>query len=279
MQRERWHARRGFRRPRSLFRPLYLGTFLAMTVPLPCVAQLHPTHIDSTLWGGFSIGLSLGWEQAREDLLVPMRWAGLGAGLRLRWGDRGGARKHAFDLLIPFSLYENRFGHRGYGLGIEVGYGYAIGTVDTALRGALALGGQARWDLHDGFYQSWDEEHAYWLSSLSVGPRLVWTRAGSPTLRFTFEMPVIAAVSRPPKDRLNKMDPLTRPSFHLVDMQRHMRLTGVLELLAFRGGVTLRPLRGPAFLLSYDVEYVRFGDPEKVLTLSHRFTLSRGFGR
>ena len=263
---------------RAVFSAFWLVLFLSPTVPGCGVAQAGPAPSDPPGWGGFSLGIFLAHDQAREDLLVPMRWKGPGVGLRLRWGNPGAARNHSLDLLLPFSLYENRFGHRAYGLGIEVGYGYAAGSLSTPFRGVLAIAGQLRWDLHDGFYQSWDEEHAYWLSSLSLGPRLVWTLPGPPCLRMAVEIPLLAAASRPPRNRWTKMDPLTRPSFHLIEMQKNMRLTGIPAFLGIRGGVTARMGARSSFSLSYDVDFTRFKDPEKVVTVSHRFTVSRRIG-
>lgn len=252
---------------------------LSLAHPLPARAQVREETARRGVRAGVRIGLSFGWDQAREDLLAPITWSGPGVGIRLSWRGQDRAVGHAFDFLLPFSLYENRFGHRGFGLGIEVDYGYSIALFEMKELGGLSVGGRIRWDLHDGYYQSWDEEHAYWLSTLSLGPRLLWASSGGRNLRLTVDMPLLAGVARPPRHRLNKTDPLTKVSFHLFDMQRHMRWTAIPGLTAVRAGLSLPIRRESAFMVAYEIDYVSYGEPDRVVTLSHRFSVTRLVGR
>lgn len=229
----------------------------------------------------FRYGLALGYDQARDDLLLPMAWAGLGVGLRTAMERVGARTRHTFSLQLPASLLQNRFGHKALALGAEASY-----TVDRAVGraagGVLALGGQVKWDLHDGFYASWDEEHAYWLTAYSLGPRVAWRRVpGSGSgLSAELDLPLIAAVARPPATRLLKTDPLTHVAFHLFDTSRNPVLTGFPRYTAAHLGLAwTRPWGGGRLVLSYDLELNTYSQPARVTTLSSRFGIARAGGR
>lgn len=226
---------------------------------------------------GFSFGLSLGHDQARDDLLVPMRWAGPGLGLRFGWDRAGAATRHEAALQLPVSLFLNRYDHKAIALGLEASYALVRAVRPTGNRGTLELGGHARIDLHDGYYGSWDEEHAYWFTAWAVGPRLGWTDAPGRTwqLGALLEVPVVALVSRPPRYRLNKADPLTHLSFHLFDTSRNLRFAAPPDYLALHAGIRLTKPRTSGLALGWDFDLATYADPARVITLSQRIHVSR----
>lgn len=278
--------------PRSTFcrrdpgRAVRTGPGLAAALAFVLVAQ--PVDLAGQADAGprpeaavhrISWGLQLAWDQARDDLLVPLRWSGLGFGLRLDWSRTGARGRHDTGLLLPFSIYHNKFGHAGYALGIEAGYAYVRRLSGPGTHGSFALGGRLGWDLYDGFYESWDEEHAYWFSSLWLGPRLAWSGALGRDARLTLDLPLVAGVARPPRYRLNKTDPLTRLGFHLVDTQKGMTFAAAPDFAALLTGLTMPVRRGSAVRLSYEFAIATVSHPARVITMSHRITVSHGRGR
>jgi hypothetical protein len=226
----------------------------------------------------FGYGLVISHDQARDDLLVPLRWSGPGVGLRLEWERAGGTSRHSVKAILPASFYKNRFGHKGYALGMEIAYSYARET-RRSLRGEnLFLGGQAKWDVHHGYYESWDEEHIYWLGAYSLGPRLAWNRPSGDNTRVTAELDIalVALVSRPPLERLEKNDPRTKPSFYFTSPHRDMALAGPFDYSSLHGGLSLaRKWGGSSIVFTYDLELVTYDEPARVVTLSNRFSLVR----
>ncbi len=226
----------------------------------------------------FGYGLMIAHEQVREDLLVPLRWSGPSVGLLLQWERSAAMSRQSVRALIPASFYENRFGHDGYGLGLEIAYSYLRKARDDFGRGHLFFGGQVKWDVHHGYYESWDEEHIYWLGAYSLGPRLTWNRARGDNTRLAAELdlPLIALVSRPPLERLNKADPRTKPSFYFTSPHRDIEFAGPFEYKAVHGGISVTRRWGRSSLVfSYDLELVTYDEPERVITLSNRFSIVR----
>jgi hypothetical protein len=268
---------------------LFVALLLACATPVPAWARqvqqacsAGPSHpgcdgLGGTRRQGIAFGLSAGHDQARDDLLVPMRWAGLGLGIRFEW-DRTGTRSwHDASLHLPVSLYLNRFDHKALGLGLELAYAWVHGVAQTGGRGRLALGGHARLDLHDGFYGSWDEEHGYWFTAWALGPRVAWAGPPGPKwqLGAVVDVPLVAAVSRPPRYRLNKTDPLTKLSFHLLDTNRDLHLAGPPDYIALHAGVRLTRPRASGLALGFDFDLATCDTPERVITVTNRIHVSR----
>lgn len=226
----------------------------------------------------FGYGLMIAHDQAREDLLIPLRWSGPGVGLRLEWERAAAMSRHSVKALVPVSFYENRFGHEGYGLGLEIAYSYTRKAREDFHRGRLFFGGQVKWDVHHGYYESWDEEHIYWLGAYSLGPRLAWSAPRGEKTRLAAELdfPLIALVSRPPLERLHKSDPRTKPSFYFTGPNRDMSFAGPFDYTAVHGGVSVTRRWGKSsIVLTYDLELVTYDEPERVVTLSNRFSIVR----
>jgi len=270
---------------RSTHRCLLL-VVLAALLPRAAPAQERSTR------SGFAFGLSLGVDQARDDLLAPLRWTGPGLGIRLAWDRETSRSRHEASLGLPVSLYQNRFDHKGLTLGLDATYGY-VRTVrgpggevaagqgptgpDVGLGSTLALGAHVRYDLHDGWYGSWDEEHGYWFTALGLGPRVSWSALPGPGWRLgaTLDVPVAALVARPPRYRLTKVDPLTSLSYHVVDTNRHMRWATVPDYLAAHAAVRFTRSRGSGLALGFDVDFATYDAPERVVTLTYRVHVSR----
>ena len=226
----------------------------------------------------FGYGLVLAHDQAREDLLIPLRWRGPSVGLRLQWERAAAMSRHSIQGVVPASFYENRFGHEGYGLGFEIAYSYARQVREDLHRGRLFLGGQAKWDVHHGYYESWDEEHIYWLGAYSLGPRLAWDmpQGDNTRLAAVLDVPLIALVSRPPLERLNKTDPRTKPSFYFTSPHRDIAFAGPFDYTAVHGGVSVARRWGKSSIVfAYDLELVTYDEPARVVTLSNRFSIVR----
>lgn len=225
---------------------------------------------------GFAFGLSLGIDQAREDLVAPLRWVGPGLGIRLAWDRETSRSWQEATLGLPVSLYQNRFDHKALGLGLEATYGY-VRVVRGDVTSGLALGGHVRYDVHDGWYASWDEEHAYWFTALALGPRGSWSAALGTgwQLGATLDVPLAALVARPPQYRLTKVDPLTSLSYHLIDTARHMRWATVPDYLAAHAALRLTRPRGSGLALGFDIDLATYDEPARVLTLTYRIHVSR----
>lgn len=250
------------------------GPQLEAQTPEPTAADRDPSSDRGT---HVSYGLVIAYDQARDDLLAPIRWWGPAVGLRFELDVTGPRATHQVSLLPSLSFLDNRYDHPGYAAGIEFGYAYTRPLGKRQGEEGLSLGAALRWDLHNGLYESWDDEHLYWFNAYSLAPRLAWTHrpgAGG-RLAVELELPVVAFVARPPPSRLGKTEPLTRLWFHVSEPHRDLHLTSFPDYLALRGGASYAMRLGAARLVvGYSLAVSSFDAPARVTTVSHRFHLS-----
>ena len=227
---------------------------------------------------GWAIRLLAAYDQFRDDALIPLRWSGPAAGLSVGWGRASGPVRHAFSLTVPASFLHNRFDDPGYALGIEISYTFDHMVASDLAAGSAYLGLRAGWDLHDGFYESWDDEHIYWLNVYSVGPRALWSRPLGETTRIsaTLDVPLVAVVGRPPAQRLTKTDRLASPLFHLTEPHKDLTFATVWDYPATRVGLSLARRWGGSWLvITYGLERSSYDEPARVQTFSNRLEIGR----
>ncbi len=260
--------------------PLFLVPSVARAGEVPLLAASRCAGTDSVPgWGrGLGLGLVFTFTQSRDGLLAPLRWKGPGLGLQSSWtwGPSDATSSVGFD--VHLSILSNRFGHRGYALAPELSYGYLRRVAEAGTGASGWAGGRLPVDLFNGFYESWDDEHLYWVTAYSVGPTVAWRgRARGIAWWGGVDLPVLAAVSRPSADRLNQIDRLTKLSGHFVDTQKHLALATVPEYVAIHATLgTHARLAGLRFMLSYDLDWSTFDSPSRVSLLRHSVTVARG---
>lgn len=218
-------------------------------------------------------------DQVREELLAPLRWGGAGGGVHAAWRREAGAGRHTLSLTAPATVLSNRFGDEGIGLSPRVEYSYVREVAGVRpLGGTLRAGVQAGWSMYAGYYGSWDEEHAYWLTATSLGPRVEWSRqvARGTSLEGAVSVPALALVSRPPLHRRNKIDDLTRPLFYLFGTHRDARLAAFPDLAALRAEVAVERGTGRTRLVvGYELESVSHDRPDAIRRLAGRLVVAR----
>jgi len=135
--------------------------------------------------------------------------------------------------------------------------------------------------MFNGYYESWDDQHLYWLTAYSVGPTFAWRgRAQGLTAWLDLDAPLVAAVSRPHADRTNQMDRLTKLSGHFVDTQKDLRFATLPEYAALHAtaGVLVH-VAGRSLALSYDLDWSTYASPSRVTVLAHRLTVGHRASR
>ncbi len=232
----------------------------------------------SDVESGWGFGIIAAYDQFRDDLLVPLRWSGPAVGLHVGWGRRDERSEGSVSIVLPASILENRFGDPAYALGLEASYRYERSLDARAGSGTLWVGGALKWDLHDGFYESWDDEHIYWLNAYSLRPGLRWRRTLGEDTRFSSRLDVaaVALVARPPENRLTKTDPLTSPGFHLAEPHKRLQLVSVPDYTSVQLDLALARRWGGSWLVvAYVVERSSYDAPARVTGVSHRIEVSR----
>lgn len=260
-----------------MFGTLWIALLVFAAAPALAQRVESPAASDNI----FQLGMSLGYEEAREDLLVPLRWRGTSLGLRLGWARETPGSRQGTSLLLPLSVYWDRFGYVGLvGVGPKMYHAYVREVGKPGPRGSFNLGGLLRWQMHNGQYLDWDDEHIFWFSAFSAGPRFEWrspsTRATE--LTGTLDAALVAAVSRPTRYRLNKIDDVTTFSGQFLDTQKHFELTGPPAYVSFHAGLSARRPHSK-FVFAYDLDFSTYDSPARVVTVAHRIGFVRELGR
>jgi hypothetical protein len=216
---------------------------------------------------------TLGSASARDDLLVPLAFTGPGLGLGSRYRLGFGTNAIEAELGLGLALLTNRFEHEAEQLshGLAVGYSRVIAPNGGQRTELAAI---VRWQDELTYFESWDDAHGYWLSSLVLAPAVRDSRALSSALvlESRAEVALLGISARPPERRWNKQDALTHFSYHVDRLGHGTRLATPLNLQSLRAEALLRFRRsaapvGSGFGAGLTAAFSRSGDPEPYLLL------------
>jgi len=181
----------------------------------------------------FDYGLALELLQVRDDLLRPLRWTGGTLGIALGLDAIRPDGRHRADLGLAFGVLWNRFGHQGAVVQQDLHYAY----VHRVARGRpfdVLVGGAYRYQSIDAVYVDWDDSFMYWFTMHTLAPAVAFETSLSATseLVATVEIPMVGFVSRPPEERIYKVDPLSQPLRWPKLTHAEPMLTGPTNLFA-----------------------------------------------
>lgn len=224
-------------------------------------------------------GLHLSVTQVRDDLLVPLRFAGPGAGISFGHAfEDDGFRLESRFRLTASALFD-RYGTTNAVLlpSLDLGahrHVTCFGETTLGLGAFLSLNETV-------FYpMAWDDAHAYWLGVTSIGPsaRLV-TPLGERHVALELGIPVLGLVSRPPRHRLYKVDDLVNAGFWFSRFADEPKLTSVHELQALRLRGTWQG-RGTGFRIDpfAELDFATFSEPVRMVHVSLHLGAEARFG-
>lgn len=224
-------------------------------------------------------GLHLAFTQMREDLLVPLRFAGPGTGISFGYAfDDGGFRLES-RVRVTASAILDRYGTPNAILlpSLDLGAQWhltSFGDTHLALGAFLSL-------KETVFYPvSWDDAHAYWLGVTSLGPSArLMTPLGERHLALDLGIPVVGLVSRPPLHRLYKVDNLVSAGFWLGRFADAPKLSSVHELQALRLRGTWQG-NGTGFRIDpfAELDFETFSQPARMVHVSLYLGAEARFG-
>ena len=154
-------------------------------------------------------GLALGALQLRDDLLRPLRWNGGQAVLMVGLEVDTGRWLHRAGIELGAGLLQDRYGDGGMVVTQSAHYA-CLARLRADRRIHVLVGATYRYESIDAYYYDWDDSFLYWMTSHSIAPTVVlethpWQGR---TLRASFELPVVGLLSRPPSERIYKVEPL-----------------------------------------------------------------------
>ena len=223
----------------------------------------------------FSYGISLCHDQAREDLLVPFRWAGVGVGIPVAWSFVGEILTVGTELKLALSYLEERYGNGGFIATPEFLFEW-YGRIWE--RGPLdfALGAVLRFRINDEELFSWDDAHLYYLASHMIGPEAVleWDRLNKSILYLRLGLPFIGFVGRPEEKRFVKQE-LGSVGVYFTEPNRNLEFATLPDYTSFELAIGItRLLRRSALKLEYVLDFERYSEPVPFARLTNSIMFS-----
>jgi len=85
------------------------------------------------------------------------------------------------------------------------------------------------------FWGSWDDVHLYWLTAYSMGAAIQWQKrlSGNKQTLVRMEIPIINWISRPPRYRYTKQEPLASISYHYSEPNKSLNFATLDTYQAF----------------------------------------------
>ena len=236
-----------------------------------CVGLAGATALGAGVDYDVGVGLAGTYVQARENLVAPLKFAGPSAAVTTTLAGRSEtseveARVHVMPVRLRDRYDSENWGFSG---GFDGRWRLDVRHGDRAV---MRLGVMLDFHSWVGYFRAWDEVHAYWLSVIAAGPSLqVVARApGDRDWSVDLEVPVVAAVARPPRYRADIADDLIDFGYWVSRIADGPRVTSVHELQAGRFRLTWRG-RGSGFRVDPwgGFEFESFTEPEWVARLTY----------
>lgn len=265
-------------------RRVRIGPLFAVAVALFSPAVAGAQNADSGVPAGnpagadrpapawaFRLRTDVALYRMRDDLLAPLRYAGPALGFRLAVERRTANAEQEAHLRFGIAAGLNRYRHGAFAVPISGSYTYlrpldlARGRAFSAL---LGIAGSARMD--DMYFIQWDDAHLYWLTTYAIGPaaRVRVPLSGDRALSFDAGAPVLGVVSRPPKERFNKVDRLVYPGTWFTKPHQDLSFATWPDLFGadLRVAYTRSAGRRPARLV-YDASFRTTPNPRRAVVL------------
>jgi hypothetical protein len=254
----------------------FIAIVLLLFLPPAAIGQITDSSSPSPSF--LHIGISGLHYQVNDQLVAPIRWDGMGFGLRLSYVASSPALDHEIELLLPASFLSDRYDHNGYAFEVSLGYSRLYLIHSSVLGGNLSMGGQVRWNAHCQFYADWDDSHLYWLNAYDVSAALRWSKEyeSQQRLSITMHVPLLAFVSRPPEYQYIDQAPLQRPSYYFDTLHRDLRMTSVNEYVSLDLRADYARQVGESTILgaTWSFQYKTCRFPQAVSIISNTLTFN-----
>jgi hypothetical protein len=278
----------GYAQPRRLRFPTarLLSTCLALLIASgfasptsagPNPGDRHSPPARSRPIHRIGLGLSGLHCQVRDDIVSPLRWAGIGGSLEFFRDRLDESSRRQMTLKLPLALLTNRYEHRAGAPSLKLGYGRLhrvswFAKSGAAFAGVLLLGNM---DLQ--YYLDWDEEHLYWFTTYDLAAAAQHEIRIRPReyLVVRIAVPPVALVSRPPRHRYNKVDDFKHLDFWFRQPNEGLHLASVPRYLCVDSSAQFLFTLNDSWRLGaiYEFGYRRFSRPEPIRLLTHSLSV------
>ncbi|MBN2001465.1 hypothetical protein JW935_28225 [candidate division KSB1 bacterium] len=225
--------------------------------------------IDSDFLG---IQFTCGLASYREDLVVPLGFHGLGLSLGALYSRQYG--ENALNARYRFGLgyMQNRYDHEALVVAQEIRLSWYKKVFVSQKYGEFWSGICLPLQMNNLFWGSWDDAHLYWLTAYGIGAAFQWQKEipSNRHVLIRMEIPVINWVSRPPRSRYTKQEPMHHLSYHFTEPNKslHFETLDTYQALFFQ--ILLKKELSRSFMnLGIEFQYNHFLNAKSLLVVKN----------
>jgi hypothetical protein len=217
------------------------------------------------------INVNCGLASYREDLVVPLGFHGIGFSLGVIYSRQ--TEKNFLNARWRFGLgyMQNRYDHEAFTLVQEIRLSWLKKITIPQRYGEFWGGICLPLQMNNLFWASWDDAHLYWLTAYGTGPAFQWQKEISSNKKAVvrMEIPVINWVSRPPKYRYTKQEPMDQMKYHYSEPNKSLHFETLDTYQALFIQVLFRKEKKRSLLnLGVEFQYNHFSKPEDIWGLN-----------
>ena len=213
----------------------------------------------------------------RDDLLVPLA----GRGPQGRFSLSATAHSDPVDVSLSsdggFCWMTDRFSFKGVGIASDIDLS-ALHQIQNTQSGTVSAGLCGSWMMDNRIVFDWDSEHAYWASLWAIGPALSFSRklTDKTSLAISGHTPLLAAISRPPLHRFNKVDTLDHIGWEVGAANSNLKATTLdrFQSIAVRADLVWARMNG-TLAIGLDGSFTHVRDPKDYTALAIGLHLGR----
>ena len=221
--------------------------------------------------------ITCGLASYREDLVVPMGFHGPGLSLGAAYSHQGEKTAINARWRMGLAYMQNRFEHEALVVIQEIRLSWYKQVNTAQHHGTFWSGICLPLQMNNLFWGSWDDAHLYWLTAYGVGAACQWQKKISSNKQalLRMEFPIINWVSRPPRSRYTKQEPMHHLSYHFTkpNTSLHFETLDTYQAL-FIQILLKKELKQSLINLGIEFQYNHFNEPEDVWALNTMLTFS-----
>ena len=217
------------------------------------------------------MNINCGLASYREDLVVPLGFHGVSFSLGAIYSRQTERNSLNARWRMGLGYLLNRYDHEAFIVVQEIRLSWLKKVTVPQRYGEFWGGICIPLQMNNLFWGSWDDAHLYWLTAYSMGTAFHWQKkiASNKQVLVRMEIPVINWISRPPRYRYTKQEPLDHLAYHFSEPNKSLHFETLDTYQALFIQVLLRKeLKRSLLNLGIEFQYNHFSQPENIWGLN-----------
>jgi hypothetical protein len=223
------------------------------------------------------INVNGGLASYREDMVVPLGFHGIGFSLGVVYSRQTGKSFLNARLRFGVGYMQNRYDHEAFIVAQELRWSWLRKITIPERYGEFGVGICLPLQMNNLLWSSWDDAHLYWLTAYGMGPAFQWQKkvTSNTQVLVRMEIPIANLVSRPPKVRYRKQEPMDNLAYQYSEPNKslHFETLNAYQALFFQA-LLRKELKRSLLNLGIEFQYNHFSKPEDIWGLNTLLSFS-----